>query len=399
MAFKLGCTMRTFTTLLCAALLASCAHAPGASSLPPGFDSGALGFDGLPGATTFTLLHAFSGGSDGKDPYGDLAADNGILYGTTLGGGTHGVGTVFKITTSGSEQVLHSFQKGKGDGQSPRGALVAVGGTLYGTTLGGGASGKGTVFAISPSGTENVIYSFKGGKDGATPEAGLTNLNGTLYGTTFAGGSGKAGTVYKITTSGAESVLYSFKTSGSDGHNPYAGVTAVKGVLYGTTYLGGATDAGAVFKVTTGGSEAVLHSFKVGKDGVNPYASLVAVNGTLYGTTSGGGAHGFGAIFKITTSGTEKVIHSFNLTAGSTPYSRLIEANGTLYGTTYTGGKNYFGTIFKVTTSGTETVLHSFKATDGKFPFAGVTDVNGTLYGTTIQGAAHNDGSVFKLAP
>jgi uncharacterized repeat protein (TIGR03803 family) len=124
-----------------------------------------------------------------------------------------------------------------------------VGGTLYGTTCNGGANGYGTVYKITTSGTESVLYSFAGSpSDGACPVAGLTNVGGTLYGTTCDGGanggSGRPcggigatgyGTVYKITTSGTESVLHSFAGPPSDGLTPFGGLINVGGTLYGTT--------------------------------------------------------------------------------------------------------------------------------------------------------------------
>jgi uncharacterized repeat protein (TIGR03803 family) len=134
---------------------------------------------------------------------------NGTLYGTTLAGGkagcsnNFGCGVVYSITTSGSEKVVYRF-KGGSDGGNPLAGLVEVNGALYGTTYGGGASGLGTVFSISTSGGEQVLHSFAG-PDGAGPRAGLIDVGGTLYGTTFSGGNGKGcggkgcGTVFALT--------------------------------------------------------------------------------------------------------------------------------------------------------------------------------------------------------
>jgi uncharacterized repeat protein (TIGR03803 family) len=137
------------------------------------------------------VLYSFKG-KDGADPGAGLLNVNGTLYGTTTGGGKYcrgsdGCGTVFSITTSGKETVLHSFG-GTGDSGYPKAGLLNVNGTLYGTTAGGGANGSGTVFSITTSGAETVLYSFKGGKDGKAPSAGLLNVKGTLYGSTEVGG-------------------------------------------------------------------------------------------------------------------------------------------------------------------------------------------------------------------
>jgi uncharacterized repeat protein (TIGR03803 family) len=313
---------------------------------------------------------------------------------------------------SGKETVLHSFA-GSGDGKYPDAGLITVKGTLYGTTSDGGGSGCyngtgcGTVFSITSSGTETVLHSFPYG-DGSQPEAGLINVKGTLYGTTHNGGANNVGTVFSITTSGTETVLYSFKGGTGDGDYPAAALLNVKGTLYGTTYAGGTSGncsggCGTVFKITTSGTETVLHSFAGGKHGIYPDAGLINVNGTLYGTTSFGGASGDGTVFSITPSGKETVLHSFGASAGdgTNPYAGLINVKGTLYGTTVDGGANDAGTVFKITPSGKETVLYSFGlgSGDGNEPEAGLLNVSGTLYGTTFEGGANNDGTVFSLSP
>src|SRR5580698_1324905 len=236
---------------------------------------------------------------DGLAPKADLTNVGGTLYGTTEFGGTHSCGsayntcgTVFTLTTSGTESVLHSFA-GQSDGQWPLAPLTNVGGTLYGTTSEGGAYFGGTVFKITKSGTESVLYNFAGPRDGdgSQPIAGLTNVGGTLYGTTYDGGEGYCyydsgcGTVFSVTTSGTERVLYRF-AGGSDGASPEGGLTNMGGVLYGTTYSGGANNYGVIFAVLKQGSEYVLYSFAGDYDGSNPFAGMIDVNGTLYGTTA-----------------------------------------------------------------------------------------------------------------
>jgi uncharacterized repeat protein (TIGR03803 family) len=213
----------------------------------------------------YAVLYSFRGGTrDGQQPRAGLINANGTLYGTTLFGGSgscmngsfSGCGAVFAIRRSGKETLLYSFAGGSGDGQSPLAGLLNVNGTLYGTTYGGGAgcgsSGCGTVFSITPTGKETVLHSFKGVPDGLAPGASLTVLNGTLYGTTESGGTGYCndgcGTVFSITTSGKETVLHSFSGSG-DGVFPDAGLVNVGDTLYGTTYDGGANGAGTVFSL------------------------------------------------------------------------------------------------------------------------------------------------------
>lgn len=203
---------------------------------------------------TYQVLYSFAGSpNDGQYPYSSLINVNGVLYGTTASGGAHNAGTVFGVTTAGSEGVVYSFGSREGDGDGPYGPLVNVNGVLYGTTnqnatYKGSTNDYGTVFKVTLSGAERVLYRFTGGSDGALPFAGLTNVNGTLYGTTSSGGTSGLGTVFSITKSGTESVVYSF-AGDPDGSLPYSGLTNVNGVLYGTTNQGGTSNNGAVFSI------------------------------------------------------------------------------------------------------------------------------------------------------
>ncbi|MGA7246860.1 MAG: choice-of-anchor tandem repeat GloVer-containing protein, partial [Candidatus Cybelea sp.] len=142
-------------------------------------------------------------GSDGSSPDAGLIDVGGTLYGTTFDGGTHADGTVFSITLSGTEKVLHSFSFSTvfrdSDGVEPSAPLIKVKGTLYGTTVQGGAYGGGTVFSITTAGKEKVLHSFGNG-DGTAPYAGLINVNGTLYGTTQDGGAYNSGTIFALST-------------------------------------------------------------------------------------------------------------------------------------------------------------------------------------------------------
>lgn len=219
---------------------------------------------------------------------------------------------------------------------------------------------------------------------------------------------------------GKEKVIYNF-SSGEDGANPWAGLIAdARGNLYGTTINGGAGNSGTVFKVTPGGDEKVLYTFKGRRDGFSPYGGLLAdAMGNLYGTTTGGdgfvtGYYGFGqfgTVFKLTPEGKKTVLHYFGgrvRSDGAFPYGGLIaDATGNLYGTTYGGGDlpciEGCGTVFKLTPEGQESVLHKFTAADGEggHPYGHlVADAMGNLYGTTASGGTGSGyGTVFKLTP
>jgi uncharacterized repeat protein (TIGR03803 family) len=363
-------------------------------------------------AQTFSVLHSFTGGADGANPYAGLIQDStGNFYGTTQLGGTSNLGAVFKLDPTGTEIVLHSFAGGA-DGANPYSGLVQDStGNLYGTTYYGGAPNHGTVFKLDPTGTETVLYSFAGGADGANPYASLVqDPAGNLYGTTQRGGSSGQGTVFKIDTVGTETVLYGF-TGGSDGGGPDGAlVLDAAGNLYGTTFGGGdlcvhrRTYCGVVFKLDTTGTETVLHTFTGGTDGVLPVAGVVRDSaGNLYGTTSNAGT-----IFQLDATGTETVLYSFTGGAGGgTPYAGLVrDPAGNLYGTTNYGGDSTCGNgsgcgvVFQLDTTGTETVLYTFTGgADGANPELGslIRDSAGNLYGTTQLGGASNNGVVFKI--
>jgi uncharacterized repeat protein (TIGR03803 family) len=279
----------------------------------------------------------------------------------------------------------------------------------------GGSNDLGTVFKITPSGTLTTLHTFDG-TDGSQPLAGLVQgTDGNFYGTTYLGGSKGDGEIFKITPSGTFNTLHSFcsRTACKDGRNPFAGlVQAVDGNLYGTTLTGGARGYGTVFKVTPSGTLTTLHSFCLQSgcpDGEFPQTGLVqATNGSFYGTTIVGGAYGCGTIFEITPSGTLTTLYSVCSQSGCPDgnylYAGLIQAtDGNLYGVMEIGGANDGGTIFRMTLSGTLTTLHSFcsqpACADGQYPAAGlVQDTNGNLYGTTADGGAKGDGAVFSFS-
>jgi len=357
------------------------------------------------------VLHAFGASStDGMWPYSGLVYVGGTLYGTTSQSGSGGPegGTFYSITPSGSYNVLYSFGTSPTDGEEPYAAPIEVGGLFYGTcsTFGAGP-GQGTVYKMTTSGTETVIHNFAGGTgDGSVPLAGLANIGSTLYGVTDLGGTDNLGVVFKITSSGKESVIHSF-TGGSDGEHPgYGGLVDIKGTLYGTTPEGGTGGGGIAFSITPSGSEKVLHSFAGGSDGAQPNANLLYANGILYGTTKGGGTSGDGTIFSITTSGTEKVLYSFvgSPLDGQVPQGGLILVNGIFYGTTEIGGASGNGVIYGMTNNGQEFALYSFAGgSDGSEPYGQLVNVGGTLYGATYQGGdgsvSPNSGTVFSFTP
>jgi uncharacterized repeat protein (TIGR03803 family) len=356
-----------------------------------------------------TVLHSFVGGAtDGSFPAASLIqGSDGSFYGTTANGGPTGAGTVFKITSSGTETVIYFFTGG--DGISPFGALIqGSDGNFYGTTSGGGPNLNGTVFRLTPSGAMTILHSFTGGiTDGSNSTAALIEgADGNFYGTTLAGGPSYYGTVFKITPSGVETVLHFFSGGATDGSAPAAAlIQAADGNFYGTTYQGGASDAGTVFKITPAGAETLLYSFAVNStDGDLPAGALIQGNdGNFYGTASQGGVGGDGIVFKITPAGVESVIYAFLGTPadGTRPQSALFQApDGNFYVTTSTGGKTNAGSLVKITPSGSETLIFSFNSgPEGQNPVGLIQGNDGNFYGTTNNGGTSNGGTAFVLTP
>jgi uncharacterized repeat protein (TIGR03803 family) len=412
---------RTLTICVAAAMLGGCG-----GSQPPVGAPGAISES--PAITQRVQRPALSlapgSSTDGTFPATRLVPVNGTLYGTTNHGGAYcdkkhtlfaGCGTVFSITTSGTETVLHSFGKGS-DGSGPS-SMIGVDGVLYGTTLGGGVYGKGVVFSITTGGDEHVLYSFRKKPDANYP-GGLTNVHGTLYGTS-GGGTYNLGTVFSVTKSGVEQVVHSFGqgcgASCGGGSFPQGRLLEVAGQLYGTTGEGGAANEGVVFSMGETGATEALYSFSFGQNGqsVGANGGLIDVDGVLYGTTAAGGTFSEGTIFSVTTSGIGLVLHNFSGDCkrridGALPLAPLIDVNGTLYGTTDEGGNPlncyYYegtGTVFTVTPSGKVKVVHSFgkgtSAYDGSSPETALTKVHGTLYGTTFEGGPCGWGTVFSI--
>jgi uncharacterized repeat protein (TIGR03803 family) len=405
-----------------AALFAGCAGsqlptgAPGVIPQSRSTLSTESGADRVFAASSYSVLYRFRHrGYRGSDPDGSLIDINGTLYGTTWGGGGANLGAVFSVTTDGDEKVLYGFT-GHDDGEDPV-ALTVVNGTIYGVDYNYGEYDGGVFFKLDQSGYLTTLHAFGNSGDGVSPN-GLIDVKGRLYGTTSLGGDVPCyefgcGTVYSVTTSGVEKVLYSFGLS-SDGEYPHGNLIDVNGTLYGTTTSGGSSGNGTVFAITTLGKERIVYSFLGGSDGAAPEAGLFSIKGTLYGTTSAGGGsgcggRGCGTVYAIGASGFESVLHRFSgVGDGAVPMAPLVAVNGRLYGTTSAGGgsgcdDNGCGTVYSISTAGAESVLHGYGegGLAGRNPMGGLIDVGGTLYGTTSAGGSEKGrgvGTVFSIS-
>lgn len=343
-----------------------------------------------------------------------LQASDGVLYGTSGRGGQYGVGTVYRMQPDGTTfKVLKSFSNTGVDSTKPQsGVMLASDGYLYGTAREGGEFGMGTIYRIRTDGGEfGVVHTFGlQTRDGTIPLGGVTEtLDGLLVGSTSRGGVANLGTLYRLAKDGsAFTVIRRFAGAPTDGAEPTEDlVQASDGFVYGLTFSGGAANMGTAFRLKPDGSEyQVLKSFTgAPTDGASPGGPLLeASDGMLYGTTFEGGANDAGTLFRMRKDGSGySVLVNFSTTAAGPqrPIGKLVEGqNGRLYGASPYGG-NTGGTVFAVNKDGTElTVLVALptKAGDGKTPTSGVTlDSAGRLWAACYAGGQTGFGAVFSL--
>lgn len=252
--------------------------------------------------SNFTLLHSFDGGftsTSSAVPNGTLLLVGNVLYGTTSGPGGPHKGGVFSINTDGSGYAnLHEFSGS--DGQQPGyGALVESNGKLYGTTLYGGTGGLGVVYSIDTNGTNFTKLLDFNTANGSMPFSSLLLIGNKLYGTTNGGGDYDKGIVFSLNTDGSGfTKLVDFDIT--NGQSPNGALLLSGGTLYGATAGGGTYSFGTLFSVDTSGNNFQrFHNFNT-PNGTQPRATLSMADGVLYGTAVVGGAYGKGTVYKYT---------------------------------------------------------------------------------------------------
>ncbi len=369
-------------------------------------------------AQKFTTLYNFTGGTDGNYPWAGVILDEaGNLYGTTVDGGdldcgNDGCGVVYKLSTAGTETVLHTFGSGF-DGEYPFTPVARdSAGNIYGTTESGTVNSYGTAFKIDTAGNETVLHNFRyGTSDGCLPEQSVVYKRGTLFGTTSGCGSSHyAGAIFKLGSAGND-ILHAFSGGSSDGYLPeYGHLTMDKsGNFYGvTTWGGGSTECtygcGVLYELSKSGTLTVLHSFAGGtSDGCYPYGSVARDKaGNFYGTTWTCGSNNLGTIWKVSKKGKETILHNF--AAGSSDACRplggvTLDPSANLYGVSGYRGV-YDGELYKLSAKGKLTLLHGFNYLDGLDPVGELwRTANGTLFGTAIGGGTYGYGTVWKYVP
>ena len=389
-------------------------------------------------ATTEKVLYSFTGGTDGSEPHAGLIFDqSGNVYGTTAYGGLYGAGVAYRLSPNAdgtwTQTVLHSFTGGS-DGAYPDWDRLAIDtfGNLYGVTANGGIFGGGTLFKLSPNSegtwTETVLHQFTWGRDGGQPRTTpIFDAAGNLYGTASYGGTYGCGTAFQLTPGSANKwtyrVIHQFRDKPAC--SPWSAlIFDAAGSLYGTTrnQVGGCgsppLECGTVFQLMPGPNNTwaykVIHQFRSGNGGADPSVSGLVFDdaGILYGTTEHAGAYASGIFFKLTPGinnhWTFQVLHQFRESAdGSYPQGQVSrDSADNLYGTAAAGGAYGGGTLFEMTPSpnGTRTfsVIYNFGGVDGYSPAGGagvIMDAAGNLYGTTVVGGAYGYGVVYEITP
>lgn len=335
--------------------------------------------------TDFNLVDSFTSAPDVNHLQGELAVAESGFFGTSLAGGNNNAGTTFVAQTNGVVTVLRHFSAVSADngtnseGASPGASLALAGGMLYGTTGAGGPGGNGTVFAQTTNGvTFSTLYNFSlvnsqtgTNADGAIPYGGLIVSGDKLYGTASSGGAGGNGVVFSLGTNGANfTVLHHFSARDAitgtnfDGAIPYGGLVLSDGILYGTTFAGGAGGQGGIFSVPTNGlGFTVRHHFsatdsvsRTNADGAAPSAGLTLSSNLLFGAASAGGEGAAGTVFSFNLNNSQfTTIHSFaslgsggTNTAGAFPIAPVLRLGDSVFGTAFSGGAGAAGTVFRL---------------------------------------------------
>jgi uncharacterized repeat protein (TIGR03803 family) len=389
-------------------------------------------------AQTYSVLHTFTNWPDGAGPNALMMGANGVMYGTTQGGGNHcesgGCGTVYSIDSSGNETILYRFTEGN-DGADPVAPLIQdAAGNLYGSTLGDGfLDAPSTVFKVDANGNETTLYAFTSGDTGCCQDSPLAiDKAGNLYGMSPYSGDYSCGyeelgcgSLYRLTQAGKITVLHTF--TGADGIDPEGGlVVDVDGSLYGTAINGGiltcytpggqryriTQGCGTIYKLDSKGKFTVLYEFTGGADGSAPLGLIQDAKGNLYGIAAYGGnskppcledAYGCGTIFKVDPQGKFSVLYRFTVAISQPDFNNhlLLSPQGNLYGSNGIGGANNTGFIFEVSPSGFS-IVASFPSDVnrewGIFPQGVVMDSSGNFYGTMQADGADLEGTVFKVS-
>jgi uncharacterized repeat protein (TIGR03803 family) len=374
-------------------------------------------------AQTFQAIYNFSS-SPYTFPNGRVLLLNGILFGTTSGGGATDSGTIFTINTNGSRYAaLKSFTATDSntgtntDGVQPMDGLVSYSNILYGTTYGGGFGGKGTVFSYNTNSRQYTVLNHFNTTNGKAPYANLTLYSNAFYGTTAAGGISNKGAIFRINPDGSGFTLIKSFFS-NEGILLLGRVVTDGRMLYGTTYQGGVSNRGTIYSIgTDGGNFTVLKTFNA-DEGAGPRYDLVLAGNRLYGVLESGSNSDNSAIYRLNTDGTGfsvlKQFSDVDQVSGTNADGWFVRGglawwNGALYGTASEGGWYGGGVVYKINPDGTGfAVLKHFTNisgtisgtqvnTGGMQPAGELTIQDGVIYGTTREAGMFGDGTLYRL--
>jgi len=353
-------------------------------------------------AAKFELLHSFDG-HDGHYPRHSLImGKDGLVHGGAL--------TSFKITRAGEFTVVNAFDK-RHLGWQAKGLVQAADGLYYGGAYMGGDLKSGTAYRMTPRGKVTLLHTF----DITTTEGGnpwapfLQASDGAFYSTTSDGENGSCGSLFRLTPAGEFTVLHQFTLAPNNacGADTWALMQAKDGHIYGVTERGGASNGGAIYRWTSGGTWELLHSFQeTGLPGWHPNSGLVQVaDGAIYGTTYEGGENGNGAFYRFDPdTRTVSVVKAFGSELADPRHPRgelLLARDGNLYGTTIYGGEHESGAVYRLTTAGELTTVFAFPHQAkklGYMPFAGLVEGrDGEFFGTTHYGGEFGYGTIYRL--
>ncbi|MRD46307.1 hypothetical protein GHT07_03390 [Caenimonas koreensis DSM 17982] len=389
--------------------LVACGHANAAA------DADAPALAGIHRVAEFKNLFEFDqarGSAPHSAPVRVSRRDSEVYWGVTRDGGAYGTGALYQLSLAGQMTLVHSFIQDGQDGFWPEASLTrASDGSLWGTTVGGGRHYGGTIFRISRAGVYSVVHSFGDAtNDGRYGSSALVEApDGSMFGTTAFGGQYGQGTIYRITPDGTYSVAYALK--GLDGTAPQFGlVRARDGNFYGGTNVGGEHGNGTLFRFERSGRFTRLVSLQGPTTGVYPSRLVEGPDGLLYGAMASSGPAYGGALFRMTLNGDITLMHLFAPTTLEShwPTGLIFASDGNFYGTN-AGYNVNAGALFKMSITGHVTILHSFSPASPYFPMDGGTPVSppvevhrGLLVGTTsVGGSSPGHGAVYSytLAP
>ncbi len=366
------------------------------------------------GSTGYRVDHRFIA-REGITPSGGLVSGlAGQLYGVTEAGGAgpgEGCGTIYAVDpSSGREHTLHRFTGEDGEGCLALGTLWrGPDGSLFGATYNGGSGHAGTLFSLAPDGTFTTLHAFSGDADGQGPNGSLVRAaDGRLYGTTAQGGAHGRGTVFALAPDGTFQVLHAFRHGDPLGEAPASGLTVGAGnVLFGTA-ADGAFGVGTVYRVDMSGTLGLVHAFKA-SEGTFLGSLTAASDGALVGVAVGGGAEGAGTLFHLQPDGQLVTLHDFSggVDDGAAPRDAPIEVSvGVFYGTTLGNGDDVPGTVYRFdVASSSMATLHRFGRApgDGRWPVGPLAvGADGRLHGATMRGGnlklqGQGTGTVFRV--